>query len=249
MKIYFNFRLISYGLLIFLFLIASYTPLFTLSPEKVHILVREDGIIESCSAICYFFSACLLFYLFIKSKSIKGKYILRTNRNYFFLLLGLLFVLCLGEEISWGQRIFNINPPEWISKINRQNEINIHNINVFHGLDENDNPKKGLAQWINLGRWYSLFWFFYCVLIHILNIFSDKTQNILRRINLPIVPIWITPFFLFNYVLAKSIEKINFFDHLQPLTEIKENNYALLFLVVSISFYFIYKKKSQAFTT
>jgi len=40
-------------------------------------------------------------------------------------------LFCLGfflEEISWGQRIFGWETPGWMSKINIQNETNIHNI-------------------------------------------------------------------------------------------------------------------------
>ena len=34
----------------------------------------------------------------------------------------------MGEEISWGQRIFDITPPEILEEINVQNEINLHNM-------------------------------------------------------------------------------------------------------------------------
>jgi len=38
------------------------------------------------------------------------------------------FVLLLGDEISWGQRIFHISTPELMLKINRQKELTIHNL-------------------------------------------------------------------------------------------------------------------------
>ena len=41
------------------------------------------------------------------------------------------FLFMSGEEISWGQRIFNLEPGEWIIKHSYQNEINIHNLLVF----------------------------------------------------------------------------------------------------------------------
>jgi hypothetical protein len=47
----------------------------------------------------------------------------------------ILFVTaCLGaliialEEISWGQRLFGLNTPEWFQKHNIQNELSIHNL-------------------------------------------------------------------------------------------------------------------------
>ena len=40
----------------------------------------------------------------------------------------------MGEEISWGQRIFNIATPETISQMNVQDETNIHNLEFFYML-------------------------------------------------------------------------------------------------------------------
>lgn len=48
----------------------------------------------------------------------------------FRLFFGLLALACLyvaGEEISWGQRLFEIQTPEFFSEHNLQNETNLHN--------------------------------------------------------------------------------------------------------------------------
>ena len=243
MKMHSTFVLFFKESFAFVLLLVTFIPLFILSPEQLTVYEKEDGILESCSAICYLLSSFTLFYLFFKSKSDQEEFFLGTNRNYFFLFLGILFIFCFGEEISWGQRILKMNTPDWMSKINMQNETNIHNINIFHGLDENDNRKVGLAIWTNLERWFAIFWFFYCVLIPIFYLISDKAQNILRKIKLPIVPLRVGALFVFNYLIAKSIEKGNFFDVPPPIAETKENNIAILFLVISISFYFIQKKR------
>lgn len=42
------------------------------------------------------------------------------------LLLGLM----IGEELSWGQRIFGWGTPSFLAEINSQSEINLHNINT-----------------------------------------------------------------------------------------------------------------------
>lgn len=42
------------------------------------------------------------------------------------LLLGLM----IGEELSWGQRIFGWSTPSFLAEINSQSEINLHNINT-----------------------------------------------------------------------------------------------------------------------
>ncbi|HBE40751.1 MAG TPA: hypothetical protein DDW27_06025 [Bacteroidales bacterium] len=234
-----------YSFLILLFLIVSYALTCTLSPEKANVLAGEDNLIETFSAVCYFFSACILFYLFFRSKSFKRKYLWGTDRNYFFLFLGLLFFVSLGEEISWGQRIFNIETPEWLGEINKQQETNFHNLYFLQPEVDAENPKSMLVRWFNIDRVYTLFWLFYCVLIPILNKYSPKAQNILRKIHLPIVPIWIAYFFLLNFILQNVIEIIYLPNYPTELSEFYENNTAFLFLVVSITFLSIGNSNSK----
>jgi hypothetical protein len=42
-------------------------------------------------------------------------------------LFGLAFLFGAGEEISWGQRIFNIESSEFFKQYNAQGETNLHN--------------------------------------------------------------------------------------------------------------------------
>lgn len=43
--------------------------------------------------------------------------------------MGALFFWAAGEEISWGQHILGTVTPDWLAKINGQQETNLHNIN------------------------------------------------------------------------------------------------------------------------
>lgn len=233
--------------LISLFIILTYLPVLIFGPEQVQFLIKGDGVFETCSAISYFFSACLMFYLFHKSKSNKETYFLGIKRNLFLLLLGLLFLAFFGEEISWGQRIFGIKTPAWLGEINSQNEINIHNLRFFYGLDENGSRKTGLSLWYNLDRIYTLCWLIFCVLIPVLNRYLVKIQTFLSKISFPVVMLWIAPLFLINYLIAKFIEISNLFDASIPIAETKENNFALLYLLVSVSFYSLYRNKKFQF--
>jgi hypothetical protein len=54
------------------------------------------------------------------------------HRGVLLLLLGLtLFhLLCAGEEISWGQRLFGFATPEAVVKHNQQQEFNLHNLRL-----------------------------------------------------------------------------------------------------------------------
>jgi hypothetical protein len=44
--------------------------------------------------------------------------------------LGLLLFFVAGEEISWGQRIFNIQSSEYFTQNNLQGETNLHNLEI-----------------------------------------------------------------------------------------------------------------------
>jgi len=59
---------------------------------------------------------------------------LALKRSWLFsVCLGFIAVLTFfaaGEEISWGQRIFNIKSSEWLEKNNAQGETNLHNLKV-----------------------------------------------------------------------------------------------------------------------
>ena len=93
--------------------------------------VLEDGFIEWLTIVALLCGAFLCFYRAFKLKS---------KRNVMFLfvtvLVGLVLLFGAGEEISWGQRIFDIESSEFFTKYNAQREINIHNL-IFKGTKIN----------------------------------------------------------------------------------------------------------------
>ena len=86
-------------------------------------LTKEDGVIENATVFVYFYS--FIFSLLI-AKEFKSKKILFT----LFLILGIGFFFIALEEISWGQRIFDFESPDWFPE-NIQDETTIHNLEVF----------------------------------------------------------------------------------------------------------------------
>ena len=46
------------------------------------------------------------------------------------MLLGLFFMFGAGEEISWGQRLFEIESSGFFDENNAQGEMNLHNLFV-----------------------------------------------------------------------------------------------------------------------
>jgi len=87
----------------------------------------EDGPLANLSAI--FFAVSSIFFILASKKLLT-----RNNRKWKFAAItiawSVLMFVFSGEEISWGQRIFDFSTPEGLSKINLQNEFNIHNIEI-----------------------------------------------------------------------------------------------------------------------
>ena len=97
---------------------------------------REDHIIEWMQFFLFFASGILAIIIAIKI----GKVSKFMRIVYILLALGLIFVAM--EEISWGQRIFNVDAPEVFDGdstipllgYNVQSEMNLHNFRTIHNL-------------------------------------------------------------------------------------------------------------------
>jgi len=88
-------------------------------------LIREDGAVEYASAFCWFLAAFFLLLSSVRHAPWKKS---RIHRVLPLFLLSLFFIVCGGEEISWGQRIFHFRTPHAIESLNVQQEANLHDI-------------------------------------------------------------------------------------------------------------------------
>jgi len=86
----------------------------------------EDGVVELAGAFLLLLTSVMLIWCGFKSKKN-----IQTPRyqSWVFFFVGLVFFWAAGEEISWGQHMFGHVTPEWLAKINGQQETNLHNIN------------------------------------------------------------------------------------------------------------------------
>jgi hypothetical protein len=93
-------------------------------------LLVEDGIVEWMQFLCFSAIAGLLGFAFFER-------VKHARRGVLELLalggLSLLCALAALEEISWFQRILNVQSPEFFLQNNRQAETNIHNLAVGDG--------------------------------------------------------------------------------------------------------------------
>lgn len=104
----------------------------------------------------------------------------------FFLGTGLFYLICAGEEISWGQRVFGWETPTAFAEINEQGETNIHNIENLP-----IHPKDVVSWFIKLfGIGFPVIFFF---------VFK-KRDHLLRRC---VAPLSMVPLFIFVEIYNK----------------------------------------------
>lgn len=85
-------------------------------------LVDEDGVIEWLQVAFFLISAIILFWVgFIQ---VSRQWMIGVG----FCMLGLGLLFLCGEELSWGERLFQSNYFEAIRQYNAQNETNFHNL-------------------------------------------------------------------------------------------------------------------------
>lgn len=100
------------------------------------IIGTEDHIIEYAQFFFFLAGGILAFLISLKFKSVSRL----MFAIFLFISIGLIFVA--GEEISWGERIFNINAPEIFDgestvpllEYNVQGEMNLHNFKPIHNI-------------------------------------------------------------------------------------------------------------------
>lgn len=102
---------------IFIAIICGYYFMATQFPLAFIVATYEDLVGEWAQV--FLFAATMLL-------SIRIAYY-RSRFRIFFIVLALACFYVVGEEISWGQRIFNLATPEFFEKHNLQNETNLHN--------------------------------------------------------------------------------------------------------------------------
>lgn len=91
--------------------------------EQVY--VAEDGFIEWMTVLALLGLSVTMFYRFFRLRKQKPKLLLAG-----LFLTGLLGIFGAGEEISWGQRILQVESSEFFMAHNAQQETNLHNMVV-----------------------------------------------------------------------------------------------------------------------
>jgi hypothetical protein len=89
------------------------------------VYTKEDGFVENSQFVLLLCSSLALFFYFFK--------LFKHKKGYWkigVLVMAITFFFASGEEVSWGQRIFNVESSEYFKENNAQGETNLHNMVV-----------------------------------------------------------------------------------------------------------------------
>ncbi len=216
--------------------LVSYALFFLFPRDVLKWLIREDGLMETLTAVALLSTAVVFLRLYLSGGRCTPAHPLATHRNGFILCLAVVFFIGAGEEVSWGQRLFNLRTPELMENFNLQKEINIHNLAIFSQHTVDGEAKQGFGRWFTVSRMFSLFWFSYCFLIPAIARAAPRFKASMLQRNFPLVPLWLGLLFVLNYLISKAAEGVIPAGRMHRLTEVKECNFAVLFLVVAVWF-------------
>ena len=218
----------------------SYTMALVLPKHVFYRLIREDGLIESLTAVFFLITSVSLLLLFLNTRKMFLKashsFFRTISQRYFFLLLAFTFFFGFGEEISWGQRIFNFETPDFIAKSNTQKEFTIHNLELFDGKNMIGTPKAIFVRLFTMKQLFLYAFFFYLLIIPLLNNKYDSCKFCFRKIRIPIAPVWLGWLFVGNfivYAILRMLLKGQFHpEFMHGITEIQELNFSIILILL-----------------
>jgi hypothetical protein len=94
-------------------------------PSLYFRLLNEDGLVEWLQFVC-FSLASILGFLVATHYWKEGD----RSASAFFLVFAVGCLFLAGEEISWGQRVFDFGTPSALEEVNMQGEANVHNVGL-----------------------------------------------------------------------------------------------------------------------
>ena len=192
-------------------------------------LYPEDHYFENVGAISLFAASAISLFVFMRAVNMREITRMHWIKLFVYSALAMLYFFGMGEEISWGQRILNIQAPAGIAQENTQEELKIQNLAIV---------EKNL--FLNSNTIYTVFWIGFVIAIPLLSL-AWKRFNLFAEKFTPIVYWGFGLLFLLNYLLAKigntiflSVYKYQTLLLPQAVQEVKESNYELLFVFLSL---------------
>lgn len=204
-------------------------PVLGMGNAWIAALIPEDHYFELVGATSLLATSILFFYGFLLARKTLDKSWTSLAKKLVYLGLAALFFFGAGEEISWGQRILGFETPQSISQVNKQEEFNLHNLSAWEA-----------SNFLDPDRLFDIFWFLFAVFTPAVALVAPSFKRFAGQF-IPIVFWGMSLLFLYNYLWAKlakvffgaayAYEKISIG---QAIQEIKESNYAIIFILVGL---------------
>jgi hypothetical protein len=219
------------------FLALTFLPLFA-SADTLNVFVREDGVLEDLTAIYLFLTSVIFAAAFFRFR--QSSWLLRLS----FAGLALLFFFGAGEEISWGERIFDWDDHNYIRGINVQGELTVHNLKYFQGEDS--------VLPVSVSQLFIIFVFGFTVLLPFTGLLFPKIERLVAP-HFPMLP-WIAGLLVVaTYAFQKLMLRLlpmfpSLYQHPtmpipQGVHEIREHGYTFAVLAAS-ALYFLAKSRA-----
>lgn len=152
-----------------------------LSEETWRKIDEEDGPIESLQFAGLFISSLVSLGVSYRLLAIRRRL---SAALYALLGLGLFFVA--GEEIAWGQRVFQFQTPESLAEVNEKRELSVHNVG-------------SLSELFNVAKFFAgLYGVAGCWILSLLS----------RRRDLQMFEVFVVPWFLSSAFLVILMQRI-----------------------------------------
>jgi len=200
-------------------------------------LGTEDGFMENLGALSFLLTSVVFFGIFLQLRKAKETTPKDLGAWYWYLTLAILFFFVAGEEISWGQRLFNWGTPDWMES-NVQKETTIHNLEIFNAHTKDHELKPFWQSLLTMNRMFSLFWLSWCLVLPLAVRFIAPIRRITEWFRVPVPNVLFGCLFFTTYasvklfVIGMNPEELV----LAQSDEIKESFFAIIFLMVSWNF-------------
>lgn len=177
-------------LFLFIIIIGSYFIMVNWFPVA-YIWGTYEDLCGEWGQTFFFATACIISIRVFLSK---------TNYRWFFAVLALALFYTFMEEISWGQRIFNIESPDFFKQNNLQRETNLHNMLV--GPFSTD--LKHFIEYL-VASALALYGAAYPLLLRL----NWRPALFFNRIGVAAPPLYLAPFFLTGSLLELGLYNFN----------------------------------------
>ncbi len=204
----------------------GYSVLLSDDRETVRFFAGTEMLYEFFGALFFLMSSVLYLALFARLRR-------RDDRRKLpCLLLGVFFFVACGEELSWGQHALGFGTPDSLQELNRQQEVNLHNLGFLDSYDDSGQKKTGLAGLLNSNRLFDYFMLGFFVAVPFAAAWLPWARRWIERLGVPVAAVAFAAPLVLNMGLtvAFHVWRVDSMFWRRAVSETRELSYAFLCL-------------------